>query len=314
MRSSRHCVSWSARDLAILAVDLAPGKQAAVARDHHSVVLGRPVFTGSAWCIEQILAEPAAARAGFAGLVLACEPARHRWEPLAVTARAKPIFDCGRSLAETGIAGVSGNLLNDLGGATRIRTIRPLATAPEWLTWPATGSVSGGSTPAEVSMSRTRRNHEPGTKASSPRDRASQAAAQVKPAAAELKPPARSTAAAARRRVHRTRAWAAPQVEHAGQVLQDRVAPKVSALLSAAARRLEPEKPRRRRWRKPAGVAMLAAAASAVAAVVRNRRKPEVTTSAADADEVTPAAEMRDGQGRTSTGAGAGVSRPVRTS
>jgi hypothetical protein len=44
------------------------------------------VFTGSAWCIEQIPAEPAAARAGVAGLVLACEPAAHRWEPLAVTA------------------------------------------------------------------------------------------------------------------------------------------------------------------------------------------------------------------------------------
>src|SRR5258708_31079355 len=70
MRSSRHCVSWSAWDLAILAVDLAPGKQAAVVCDHHSVVLGRPVFTGSAWCIEQILAEPAAAPARFAGLVL----------------------------------------------------------------------------------------------------------------------------------------------------------------------------------------------------------------------------------------------------
>jgi hypothetical protein len=70
-------------------------------------------------------------------------------------------------------------------------------------------------------MSRTRRNHEPGTKASSPWDRARQAAAQVTPAAAELKPLARSTGAAARRRVHRTRAWAAPQVEHAGRVLQD---------------------------------------------------------------------------------------------
>ena len=54
-------------DLAILALDLAPGKQAAVACDHDSVVLGRPVFTGSPWCIEQILAEPVAARAGFAG-------------------------------------------------------------------------------------------------------------------------------------------------------------------------------------------------------------------------------------------------------
>ncbi len=169
-------------------------------------------------------------------------------------------------------------------------------------------------------MSRTRRNHEPGTKASSPWHRARQAAAQVTPAAAELKPLARSTGAAARRRVHKTRAWAAPQVEHAGQVLQDSVAPKVSALLSAAARRLEPAKPPRRRWRKLAGISMLAAAAAAaagaVAAVVRNRKKPEVTTSAAgaDADDVTPAAEMRDGQGRTGTDADAGVNRPVRTS
>src|SRR5260221_9258819 len=53
--------------------------------------------------------------------------------------------------------------------------------------------------------------------------------------------------AAARRRVRKTRAWAAPQVEHAGQVLQDSVAPKVSALLSAAARRLEPAKPQDRK-------------------------------------------------------------------
>src|SRR5258708_17588869 len=119
-------------------------------------------------------------------------------------------------------------------------------------------------------MPRRRRTHEHGTKASSPRDRASQAAAQVKPAAAELKPPARSTAAAARRRVHRTRAWAAPQVEHAGQVLQDRVAPKVSALLSAAARWLEPQKPPRPRLRKPAGVAILPPAATAAPAAVRH--------------------------------------------
>ncbi len=61
-------------DRPILAVDLAPGKQATVACDHDSVVLGRRVFTGPAWCIEQIVAEPVAARAGFAGLVLAWEP------------------------------------------------------------------------------------------------------------------------------------------------------------------------------------------------------------------------------------------------
>src|SRR5262249_17162545 len=51
-------------DLAILPVDLAPAKQAAVACVHDSVVLRRPVFTGSAWCLEQI---PRSARC------------RHRW-------------------------------------------------------------------------------------------------------------------------------------------------------------------------------------------------------------------------------------------
>ena len=76
-------------DRAIPAVDLAPGKQAAVVCEHDSVVPGRRVFTGPAWCIAQIVAGPAAAGAGFAGLVLACELARHQWEPLAVAARAE---------------------------------------------------------------------------------------------------------------------------------------------------------------------------------------------------------------------------------
>lgn len=78
-----------ARDRAVLAVDLAASKQAAVVVDHDSVVLARRMFTGSAWRISDILAwaEPIAAKAGFAGLVLACEPTGHRWKPLVVTAR-----------------------------------------------------------------------------------------------------------------------------------------------------------------------------------------------------------------------------------
>ncbi len=82
-----------ARDRAILAVDLASDKQAAVVLDRDSVVLARRMFTGSAWCISEILAwaRPIAAKAGFAGLVLACEPAGHRWKPLVVTARAASV-------------------------------------------------------------------------------------------------------------------------------------------------------------------------------------------------------------------------------
>lgn len=81
------------KDRAIVAVDLASRRQAAVVCDHDSVVLARRMFTGSAWCVSEILAwaAPVAAKAGFAGLVLACEPTGHRWKPLVVTARAGKI-------------------------------------------------------------------------------------------------------------------------------------------------------------------------------------------------------------------------------
>ena len=81
------------KDRAIVAVDLAAQCQAAVVCDHDSVVLARRMFSGSAWCISEILAwsEPVAAGAGFAGLVLACEPTGHRWKPLVVTTRAARI-------------------------------------------------------------------------------------------------------------------------------------------------------------------------------------------------------------------------------
>jgi hypothetical protein len=130
-----------------------------------------------------------------------------------------------------------------------------------------------------------KRNHE----ASGTLARARQTAAQVKPAAAHVQALASTAGAAARRRVYKTRAWAAPQVDRTGQVLQDRVAPKVSAVLSSAARQLEPAEPKRRPWRKLAVSSVLTTAASAVAAIVLNRRKPEATTPAdeADADKVT---------------------------
>jgi hypothetical protein len=163
--------------------------------------------------------------------------------------------------------------------------------------------VEPGSTPREVSMSRMKRNHEAGGTLG----RARQAAAQVKPAAAHVKTVAGSAGTAARRRVYKTRVWAAPQVDRTGQVLQDRVAPKVSAVLSAAARRLEPAEPKRRPWRKLAVGSVLTTAASAVAAVVLSRRKPAAATSAdeANADKAIPTVETLDGQARTSTEADA---------
>lgn len=131
------------------------------------------------------------------------------------------------------------------------------------------------------------------------RERARQAAAHLTPAAAKVKPLARSTGAAAKGRLHRARAWAAPRVERTGQVLQDSVAPKASAALSSAARRLDPGKPRHRPRRRLAGLAAVAAAAGAAAACIRNRRKPDSRAAAAKEADVASTAETGDGQAST---------------
>jgi hypothetical protein len=130
------------------------------------------------------------------------------------------------------------------------------------------------------------------------RDTARRAAAQLKPAASRAKPLAISTGAAARRQLLRTRAWAAPQVERSGQALRDTVAPKVSAVLSSAARKLDPAQPRQRRWRKPAGLATLGAAGGAAAAFIRNRMKnghlPSQTQPADTTCATPPDGEQKD--------------------
>jgi hypothetical protein len=110
--------------------------------------------------------------------------------------------------------------------------------------------------------------------------------------AEQMKPLAKSTGEAARRQWFRTRAWAAPRVEHTGKVLQDKVAPKVSDMLSSAAERIDPAKPKRGRWRLPVGIAAaVAAAASGAAAVIRNRSK---TQTGATAEDTTVMGDMGD--------------------
>ncbi len=123
-------------------------------------------------------------------------------------------------------------------------------------------------------------------------DRTRKAADHIKPMAAQVKPLAKHTGEAARRQWFRTRAWAAPQVERTGKVLQDTVAPKVSDMLSSAAERIDPAKPKRGRWRLPVGIAAaLAAAASGAAAFLRKRSKTE---TAASGQDTTGAGDMGD--------------------
>jgi hypothetical protein len=98
---------------------------------------------------------------------------------------------------------------------------------------------------------------------------AQQAAKQARQAAKQVGPLTSSAKVTASERVHRMRAWAAPRLESSGHTLEERVAPKMSAMLSSAAKRVDPDPGKRRRW--PFLVAGLVALAAA-AGVVLNRR------------------------------------------
>jgi hypothetical protein len=77
----------------------------------------------------------------------------------------------------------------------------------------------------------------------------------------------------ARKGIHHARTWAAPRLERTGHTLEEQVAPRMAAMLSAAARRIEPVPPRRRRrWPVLAAGLVAAAGLSATAAYLLKRR------------------------------------------
>jgi transposase len=91
-----------ARDRAVLAVDLGEDKQVAVVLDHEGRVLARKVVRAKAHQLAGLLgwAAERAARAGFSGLTVACEPTGHRWKALMGLADAGGHrFTCVQSLA-----------------------------------------------------------------------------------------------------------------------------------------------------------------------------------------------------------------------
>jgi len=92
-------------------------------------------------------------------------------------------------------------------------------------------------------------------------------------AAKGAKAGAGSAAVWARPRVGRLRAWMAVRAAHGSVSMQETFAPRMSALLAATARRLDPPRPRSRRWpRLLAGTALLAAGAAAAAAMAMRSR------------------------------------------
>jgi transposase len=119
-------------DTAIVGVDLASNSQVAVVTDHDSRVLARRAFRGSPWCAPAILAwaEGVAAKTGFTGVVVACEPTGHRWKPLLqhtrqrgvtlvcvnpmLVARAREAEDFTRNRTDTGDAVIIARLASQL--------------------------------------------------------------------------------------------------------------------------------------------------------------------------------------------------------
>ena len=71
-------------DHAIMGIDLADDKQAAVVTDHDSRVIARRRVSARAWELGGLLdwALARAAGAGFASVTVACEPTGHRWRVL----------------------------------------------------------------------------------------------------------------------------------------------------------------------------------------------------------------------------------------
>jgi hypothetical protein len=84
-------------------------------------------------------------------------------------------------------------------------------------------------------------------------------------------------------RVDGARAWTAPRIEQGGLAIRDTVAPRISEMLTATARRVDVTAPRvdvaapRRTWPKMAAVTIMIAAGAAAAAVALRRRKHDGT-------------------------------------
>ncbi|UPW10359.1 IS110 family transposase [Gordonia terrae] len=70
------------REFAVVAIDLAARKQVVAVVDHDSRILARRTFACTPWQLATAIewGRTAATAAGFAGIVVACEPTGHRWK------------------------------------------------------------------------------------------------------------------------------------------------------------------------------------------------------------------------------------------
>lgn len=134
---------------------------------------------------------------------------------------------------------------------------------------------------------------------------------RARQAAARIAPLAKTAQAGTQQGVYHARVWAAPRVDRMGHALQEQVAPRMSAMMSTAARKIEPASRTRRRWPIIAAGMVVIAGGLAAAAAVLNRRnmgsvtpfdRPEDTASASPAPHDMAATEhvSADGDGHAS--------------
>jgi hypothetical protein len=97
--------------------------------------------------------------------------------------------------------------------------------------------------------------------------RARQVAAQ-----AQLAPLAAGARMSAQQGLYGARVWTAPRLDQMGRALEAELAPRMSAMMSAAARRIDPAPPPRRRWPVLAAGIVMIVGGSAAAVLVLSRR------------------------------------------
>jgi hypothetical protein len=101
---------------------------------------------------------------------------------------------------------------------------------------------------------------------------ADQAAPKTKRATKMARRRASTAATWAKPHIGRARAWMAVRAARGSTSMQETVAPRISAMLTVAARKLEPPRRQSRRWpRVLAGTALLAAAAAAATAMTMRK-------------------------------------------
>lgn len=137
-----------------------------------------------------------------------------------------------------------------------------------------------------------------------PRERLDQVRTQTVKAVEKVGPLASQARDVASRRIEDARVWAAPRLERAAHMVEERIAPRVSAMLSDAAKAVDPGKTARAKRRWPVLTLVTGVALGAIGYVMYRNNQSWVD-SVTEAGEAAALAEDQGAEtGRRATDAG----------